>query len=68
MKMGEAGPLQSLVPFLLGAAMAVACIVLYISANPREQSWSLNSSWSDGADMQPYKVIDENQLAHKKEV
>lgn len=66
--MADKGPLQSLVSFLLGAAMAVACIVFYISVNPKEDRWFQISSWSDGAEIESYKVIDEKQLAHTKEV
>ncbi|XP_078176160.1 uncharacterized protein At4g15970-like [Carex rostrata] len=58
--MGEKGPFQSLTSFILGAAMAVACIVLYMSAYPKGERW-------DRADIQSLKVMNEEQLALAKE-
>lgn len=66
--MGEKGPSQSLTSFLLGVAMAVACIVFYMSAYPKGERWSQISSWSDGADIQSLKVMNEEKLALAKEV
>lgn len=59
--MGEKGPFQSFTSFILGAAMAVACIVFYMSAYPKGERW-------DGADIQSLKVMNEEQLALAKVV
>ncbi|KAJ4778941.1 Nucleotide-diphospho-sugar transferase family protein [Rhynchospora pubera] len=66
--MGDTSPLQSLISFLLGAAMAAVCIIFYTTANSKGERWSPISSWRDGAQMQSFKEINEQQLAQTKEI
>ncbi|XP_072973718.1 uncharacterized protein At4g15970-like [Typha angustifolia] len=45
--MGDMNNLQPLISFLLGAALATACLLFYLSADPRGRSMEI-SAWSNG--------------------